>query len=58
MKTNPAPPSKGIPALIPFLVFVCVLFIGILVYTYVESKKANPQMIPLGQVTNSTQVRA
>jgi hypothetical protein len=36
---------KRIPAIIPFLVFVSVVFIGILIYVYVECKKANPQMI-------------
>lgn len=36
---------KRIPALIPFLVLVSLFFIGILVYVYVECKKANPQMI-------------
>ena len=34
-----------IPALIPVLVGVSILFIGILIYAYVESKKANPQML-------------
>ena len=37
--------KKRVPVLIPFLVFVSMLFIGILIFTYVESKKANPQMI-------------
>jgi hypothetical protein len=36
---------KRIPILIPVLAFVTCLFIGLLVYTYVEAKKANPQMI-------------
>jgi hypothetical protein len=36
---------KRVPVLIPFLVFVACLFLGLLVYTYVESKRANPQMI-------------
>jgi hypothetical protein len=36
---------KRIPVLIPFLVFVACLFFGLLVYTYVEAKRANPQMI-------------
>ena len=40
--------SKRIPVLIPFLVFVSMLFIGILIFTYVESKSANPQMIEAG----------
>ena len=38
---------KPIPALIPFLIFASALFIGILVFTYVEAKKANPQMISM-----------
>ena len=37
--------SKPVPVLIPVLMFVVALFIGILVYTYVEAKKANPQML-------------
>jgi len=41
---------KKTPALIPFLVFVFATFVGILIYAYVEAKKANPQMIPVGQV--------
>jgi hypothetical protein len=40
---------KRIPAIIPFLVFVSAVFIGILIYVYVECKKANPQMIPVEQ---------
>ena len=41
--------KKSTPALIPFLFFVFVLFIGILIFTYIETKKANPQMIEVGQ---------
>ena len=37
--------KQGIPALIPVLIAIFMLFIGILIFTYVESKKANPQMI-------------
>ena len=40
---------KGVPALIPFLIAIFVLFIGILIWAYVETKKANPQMIQVGQ---------
>ncbi len=40
---------KKMPVLIPFLVFVSALFIGILIWAYVETKKANPQMIEVGQ---------
>jgi hypothetical protein len=36
---------KKTPILIPFLVFVSALFIGILIWAYIETKKANPQMI-------------
>jgi hypothetical protein len=36
---------KRIPVLIPVLVFVTCLFVGLLVWTYVEAKRANPQMI-------------
>ncbi len=35
--------------LIPFLVFISVVFIGILIFAYVETKKANPQMLEMGQ---------
>jgi hypothetical protein len=40
----------GVPPLIPFLVVVSMIFIGILVFAYVEAKKANPQMIEVGAV--------
>jgi hypothetical protein len=36
---------KKTPVLIPVLVFVGLLFIGILIFTYVEAKRANPEMI-------------
>ncbi|HUI54589.1 MAG TPA: hypothetical protein VLY04_06435 [Bryobacteraceae bacterium] len=36
---------KRVPALIPFLVMVSAIFIGILIYAYVQTKKANPQML-------------
>jgi hypothetical protein len=42
---------KRIPVLIPVLILVSALFIGILVYTYVEAKRANPQMIRVGSIT-------
>jgi hypothetical protein len=41
---------KRIPVLIPFLVLVSALFIGILIFTYVEAKRANPQMIQVGSI--------
>jgi hypothetical protein len=37
--------KKSVPILIPFLILVSMLFIGILIFAYVETKKANPQMI-------------
>jgi hypothetical protein len=36
---------KRIPALIPFLALISAIFIGILIYAYVETRKANPQML-------------
>ena len=41
--------KQSVPILIPFLILVSMLFIGILIFTYVETKKANPQMIRVGQ---------
>jgi hypothetical protein len=38
-------PRRPVPALIPFLVFVSLIFIGILVFAYVEAKRANPRML-------------
>jgi hypothetical protein len=38
-------PRRPVPALIPFLVFVSLVFIGILVFAYVEAKRANPRML-------------
>jgi uncharacterized membrane protein len=37
--------KRSLPVLIPFLILVSMIFIGILIFTYVETKKANPQMI-------------
>jgi hypothetical protein len=42
--------DKPVPVLIPFLILVSMLFIGILIFAYVETKKANPVMIEVGQV--------
>jgi hypothetical protein len=42
---------KRVPVLIPFLIFVSLVFLGILIFAYVETKKANPQMIETGQNT-------
>jgi hypothetical protein len=36
---------KRVPALIPFLALISAIFIGILIYAYVETRKANPQML-------------
>lgn len=36
---------KRVPALIPFLAMVSAIFLGILIYTYIETKAANPQML-------------
>ena len=35
--------KQSVPVLIPFLILVSMLFIGILIFTYVETKKANPR---------------
>ena len=40
---------KRIPAVIPFLVLVSAFFVAVLIYVYVQCKKANPQMIPVAQ---------
>ena len=37
--------KQPVPILIPFLILVSMLFIGILIFAYVETKKANPKMI-------------
>jgi hypothetical protein len=50
--------KKRVPVLIPFLAVVSAIFIGILIFAYVETKKANPQMLDengkrlVGQVVN------
>jgi hypothetical protein len=36
---------KRVPVLIPFLALISALFIGILIFTYVETKQANPEML-------------
>jgi len=41
--------KQSVPVLIPFLVLVSAIFIGILIFAYIETKKANPQMIETGQ---------
>ena len=37
--------KQGIPPLIPVLILISMLFIGILIFAYVETKNANPQMV-------------
>ncbi len=37
--------KQSVPVLIPFLILVSMLFIGILIFAYVETKRANPKMI-------------
>jgi hypothetical protein len=45
--------NQSVPALIPVLVLVSAIFIGILIFAYIETKKANPQMIETGQATGT-----
>ena len=45
---------KRVPILIPFLILVSCIFIGLLVFTYVEAKKAHPQMINVGRAATPT----
>jgi len=40
--------SHPMPVLVPLLFLVSAIFIGILIFAYVETKKANPQMIEVG----------
>jgi len=42
---------RRVPVLIPFLFLVSAIFIGILIFAYVETKKANPQMIEVGRAS-------
>jgi hypothetical protein len=44
--------KKPVPVLIPFLIAVSALFIGILIFTYVATKKANPKRIQVGRAVN------
>jgi len=41
--------KQSVPVLIPCLIVISVIFIGILIFTYVATKRANPQMIRVGQ---------
>jgi len=46
---------KRVPVLIPFLVVVSAIFIGILIYTYIETRKANPQVLDeQGHIVHTT----
>jgi hypothetical protein len=47
------PKPKGVPPLVAFLVMVSMLFIGILIYVYIEAKRANPQMIRVAQTSGA-----
>ena len=40
--------KQSVPVLIPFLILISMLFIGILIFAYVETKRANPKMIEVG----------
>jgi hypothetical protein len=48
--------KQPMPVLIPFLILVSMLFIGILIFAYVETKKANPKMIEVGRTPWSARV--
>ena len=48
--------KQPVPVLIPFLILVSMLFIGILIFAYVETKKANPKMIEVGRTPWSARV--
>jgi hypothetical protein len=47
-------PKQTVPVLIPFLILISVLFIGILIFAYVETKKANPKMIEVTSKVGQT----
>jgi hypothetical protein len=47
--------KQSVPALIPVLVMVSAIFIGILIFAYIETKKANPQMIEVGRALSPAQ---
>jgi hypothetical protein len=46
--------KQSVPVLIPFLILVSMLFIGILIFAYVETKKANPKMIEVGRLAGES----
>jgi hypothetical protein len=46
---------KRVPTLIPVLGLISAIFIGILIYAYVETRRANPQMLDEhGRILKST----
>ncbi|MEO8595803.1 MAG: hypothetical protein ABI759_20955 [Candidatus Solibacter sp.] len=47
--------QRGIPVLIPVLILISMLFIGLLIFTYVETKRANPQMIHVDSAASPKQ---
>ena len=50
--------KQSVPVLVPFLILVSILFIGILIFAYVETKKANPKMIEVGSGGRPTESSA
>ena len=50
--------KQSVPVLVPFLIVVSILFIGILIFAYVETKRANPQMIQVGSARHPTESSA
>ena len=50
--------KKSVPVLIPFLILVSMLFIGILIFAYVETRRANPKMIEVGSGGRPTESSA
>ena len=49
--------KKPVPVLIPVLILISAVFIGILIWSYVESKKADPQMIKVGHDLHALRAR-
>jgi hypothetical protein len=46
---------KRVPALIPVLALISVIFIGIMIFAYVETKQANPEMLDeQGRIVHGT----
>jgi len=44
---------RKIPILVPVLALITILFLSILVFAYVETKKANPQMIETSRASST-----